>query len=102
MNRIHQGDIGTKLIFDIDPDGSSGINPGDILSAEIEVKKPNGSLVTWDATIDGKHIVYKTKYNDFDQAGVYFFQPRVALQGGWIGYAECIREVVYPKVDQCQ
>ena len=95
--KIHQGDIGTKLVFDMGDD----VEPGDISTARIDVKKPDGSFIRWDAVINGTLIEYTTKIGDLDQAGRYAFQPYVILTAGWVGHGDCVFEDVYPSGNSC-
>jgi len=94
-NKLHVNDTGTKLIFDIDPDGTNNITADTIQSATLHITKPSGLVVTRNAGIEGHTIVYYTTSDDFDEAGLYIFQPEVTLTSGWSGKADQILELVY-------
>ena len=77
MSKAYKDDIGTAIELNtlIDLSGAS--------TMEYKVKKPDGTIVTWDAEIpsalteeDG-YLVYFTESGDFDQSGNYYIQPHV-------------------------
>lgn len=49
--------------------------------AAIRYRKPNGEEGSWDATIIGTELLYKTKETDLDVAGLWLFQAVVELNG---------------------
>jgi len=81
MNTLYVGDVGTKLIIDI------GISADDVTEAKIIVKKPNGSIVEWNALpISGTQTVeYIIQNGDLDLAGKYTIQVYIDT-GSWQGH----------------
>jgi hypothetical protein len=77
MSKAYVGDIGTAIEINtlIDLSGAS--------TMEYKVKKPDGSIHTWEVEIpaalteaDG-FLVHFTEDGDFDQVGKYYIQPHV-------------------------
>lgn len=82
MSKIYKSDIGTVI----------SLNTGVIITGatglSIQVKKPSGTVVSWDATIgaDAKSLEHTTAINDLDEAGDYILQAKLTLGGGtWRG-----------------
>ena len=86
--KIHQNDIGTRLVFDLNPYDEVDLNPGDVMEGVIIVKKPSGEIVEWPAAVENTTLVRVTEYGDIDLPGYYKFQPQVRLTSGWTGYGE--------------
>ena len=94
-DKIFVGDVGTAIIIDIGEDTT------DLISAEIVVKKPNGTVVRWPAS---KHpteltkIYYVSQAGDFDQPGPYQAQVH-AVFPDWNGSGDIDKFKVYPTLD---
>jgi hypothetical protein len=77
MAKAYVGDIGTAIEI------NTFIDLTLATTKEFKVKKPDGTIHTWDVDIpdgltaaDGR-IVHFTVEDDFDQAGKYYIQPHV-------------------------
>jgi len=74
------GEIGTEIIVDMQCDISMASG------CLFYVKKPNGSVVTWDAQIYGTHSLrHIVQSGELDQAGRYLLQPYIEVSG-WKGF----------------
>lgn len=88
------GEIGTNVILNVGVDISAST------AAEIHVKKPDGTTVTWSPTVytfngDTFFLKYTTTTGDFDQVGKYKVQPYVVLPD-WKGYGKTSYFLIYP------
>jgi len=99
--RLHRNDINTKLIFNLDPTGENELAPGDIYRVRIKVRKPDGTIDYWQASVADTTAVYLTQIGDLDQVGEYIFQPMVSLHSGWYGAGTCVKDYVYPSDATC-
>jgi hypothetical protein len=95
--RHYVGEIGKTIILDC------GVDVSAATSTKIKVKKPDGTIVTWNAdvyTISGvtNYLKYVTVSGDFDQAGQYEVQAYVTI-GGYTGYGLTSRFEVYELFD---
>ena len=95
MGKIYTGDIGTKIVLDLDPDETTGISAGDVSSAKITATKPDRSKVEWDASVEGHTVYYITQDGDIDQSGTWALQAHVELTSGWSGRSERKNIMVY-------
>jgi hypothetical protein len=67
---VFRGEVGDPIRIDTKIDLTNA-------DLKIEVKKPDGTIVTWDGTTsDNQRIVYEYAAGDFDQIGRYELQPR--------------------------
>lgn len=87
------GEIDTEILVDVGQDIESAT------THVFKVKKPDGTIVTWDAElheIDGVHryLRYHTVEGDFDQAGQYELQVYVT-PGSWEGHGSTAQFMVY-------
>jgi len=90
-NKHYIGEIGTDIIVDCGQDITGATN------TELVVKKPDGSIVTWTATIyNTNYLKYTTVSGDFDQAGTYRLQASLTLSG-WTGYGETSEFIIYDR-----
>jgi len=87
-NKIYTNDIGTVITLDCQVSVSGAVDP------TLEVKKPDGTLVSWDATASGETLSTIIEADDLDQIGVYFIQGSFTL-GSWIGRSETVELRVY-------
>jgi hypothetical protein len=89
-NKIYVGDTGTAIILDC------GTNISAASAITMEVRKPDGSVVSWTAALEGTNGVrYNTLAATLDQAGDWKLQARVTLGAGvWRG--ETVLLTVYP------
>ena len=64
-----------------------------------KVKKPDGSKVTWTATVSGTtHLTYTTASGDFNLGGDYILQSYLTIDG-WTGYGTAIKFTIYSLYD---
>jgi len=91
MAKIYVGDLGTVIRADVGQDttGATGIT--------IEVKKPDGTLVTWPADMtlsDTFKIEHIIAAGDLDIPGTYTCQAKLTI-GSWSGRGDTFSFVVY-------
>jgi hypothetical protein len=87
-DKVYVGDIGTLIRIHCGEDVSAGG------SASIRVKKPNGSKVTWSATLSTYYMNYTAVSGDLNLPGIYYCQPYVNL-GAWTGRGKTVSFRVY-------
>jgi len=83
-NKIYVGDIGTTIVLDVGADITGA-------TVSMRVKKPSGSIVTWDATVtdDATGISHTTAAGELNESGAYRVQAVVALaDASWSGSGE--------------
>jgi hypothetical protein len=90
MSKTYVGDTATRITLDC------GTNISTASDLEIAARKPDGSVVTWDATLTGTDSLYfDTLAGTLDQAGDWLLQAKVTLGAGvWRGESVTLR--VYP------
>lgn len=82
MTTVFTGDIGTEIKLDCKSDVSSAT------VKSIVARKPNGSKVTWSATLEGTDFIkYVILSGDLDVAGTWHLQAKVDMPG-WSGSGE--------------
>jgi hypothetical protein len=81
MSKTYVGDTDTAIILDC------GTNISASSARTIEARKPDGSVVSWTATLEGTTGVrYNTLANTLDQAGEWQLQAKVTIGSGvWRG-----------------
>ena len=82
---IHEGDIGTKLLVTI-TDCGTVVDISTATTLAIYIRKPDGTMLSRIGTletdgVDGK-MSYITEAGDFDVAGSYKIQGKVAFPSG--------------------
>lgn len=79
--KVYVGDTGTAIILECGQDISAAT------ALSIEVRKPDGTLTSWAATLSGTTAIrYTTLSNTLDQSGVWKLQAKVTLPTGqWRG-----------------
>lgn len=84
-NEVFKGDVGTILRFDVGVDSSS------IQLAKILVRKPDNTLLEWNATpvSNSTKIEYIVREGDFNMSGIWKLQPYIELSD-WKGYGSII------------
>lgn len=89
MSKTYVGDTGTAIVLDCGEDISTAS------ALAIEARRPDSSLVTWSATLDGSNALrYVTQSNSLDMPGGWRLQAIVTLPSGkWRG--ETARLPVY-------
>ena len=88
-DKHYVGEIGTSIILDC------GINIVGASEISIKVKKPDGALSSWDASIYGSQkMVHISEEDDFDQNGRYFLQASLKI-GTWEGRGETAQFEIY-------
>jgi len=76
------GEIGTEILVDCGSDisGASQVS--------LEVKKPDNTKVSWNASIEGtNYLKYIAVSGDLDIPGRYYLQASLTL-AGWTGLGE--------------
>ena len=95
MGKIYQNDIGTKIILDTETDLS------DASVVKIKVKKPSGTTLEWDASIEDASagtISYIIASSDIlDETGLWSFQAYVEFSNGAKLHGETAKLMVYQK-----
>lgn len=88
-----KGDIGLEIIVETDFDLTGAT------VTDLKIKKPNGTIVTWDADIyDETKLRYVTEDGDLDQYGIYEGMARVAV-GTWSGSGDIFEFKVRDTLD---
>ena len=82
MVEVFKGDTNTLLRFDV------GIDSSLILSAYIDVKKPDDTLIQIPATPIPDTTEIECHVT-FDMEGIWFFQPYIELSD-WSGYGSIV------------
>jgi hypothetical protein len=82
---IHKGDIGTKLLLTV-TDCGTVVDISTATTLAIYIRKPDGTILSRIGTLetdgaDGK-TYYITEAGDFDVAGSYKIQGKVAFPSG--------------------
>lgn len=84
-SEIHVNDIGTKLLI-IVYDGDDIVDLSAATAMSINIKKPDGTILTKTAELDTDGtdggMRYYTLEGDFDVAGAYSIQGIVNIAGG--------------------
>jgi len=97
MGKVYQNDIGTKIILDTETDLT------DATVAKIKVKKPSGTILEWDATIEdpnaGKISYVITSSDILDEPGLWSFQAYVEFVDGAKLHGEIAKLMVYPRLE---
>ena len=79
MMALYKNTVGAAIKLNCGQDITSAT------STTIEVRKPDGSEVSWPATIvESTKLQYVTQEGDLDQAGDYRLQPKLTI-GDWTG-----------------
>jgi hypothetical protein len=81
MSKTYVGDTGTRITMDC------GTNISTASALEILARKPDGTAVTWTATLSGTDSLYfDTLAATLDQAGDWRLQAKVTIGSGvWRG-----------------
>lgn len=81
MSKVYVGDTGTSIVLDCGQDITAAT------ARSIQVRKPDGSVVTWSAVASGTDsIAYTSLADTFDKPGAYKLQALVTLPSGmWRG-----------------
>ena len=81
QNTLYVGDVGTKIVVNI------GIPADDVILAKLKVKKPDKTVVEWDATpVSGtENVEYVIQEGDLDQEGKYELQAYIET-ATWKGH----------------
>jgi len=82
-NKHYINEIGTRIAVK-----TTGLAIRDYDPVSLRVKKPDGTMCEWSATlVSGVYIQHTVIDGDFDQPGKYSVQPYVATSG-WSGVGE--------------
>lgn len=81
QKKLYVGDVGTSIILDCGQDISAAT------ARSIDVKKPDGSIVSWSAVASGTTAIrFDTVAGTLDKGGTWKVQARVTLPtGDWSG-----------------
>lgn len=81
MSKVYVGDIGTQIILDCGQDISAAT------ARSIEVRKPDGSVISWPAVASGATAIsFTTAVGTLDAKGKWLLQAKVTLGSGtWLG-----------------
>jgi len=91
VSKIFVGDTGTAIIVDCGSDISTAT------VHDIKVRKPNGDVVVWSASIyQNNFLKYITVDGDLNLAGDYFVESIITLPS-WKGTGETDRFTVYKR-----
>jgi hypothetical protein len=78
-SKYYVNDVGTKIIVDVGEDIS------DAITMQLNIKKPDSSTVTWNATLEGlTFLVYTVQSGDWNIVGRYLLQAYVVTPD-WTG-----------------
>ena len=89
MSKYYVGDVGTDIIVDC------GVDITGATDTTMKVKKPDGTTVSWTATVyNSNYLKFTTIADSFDQAGVWKLQSSLTL-GGWTGLGETAEFTIY-------
>jgi hypothetical protein len=89
-DKVYVGDVGT--VVDVDCGESLVAATGQVL----KVRKPNGTEVSWTASISTNSLRHTTIAGDFDLVGTYFIQPYLTITG-WTGHGKTVSFEVYSR-----
>ncbi|UJX41683.1 hypothetical protein K9F62_02995 [Desulfovibrio sp. JY] len=90
-NKLFVGDIGTVIVLDVGQDITGA-------TVAMRVKKPDGSIVTWDAVVtdDATGISHTIAAGELNESGIYRVQAVVALaDASWSGSGDWANIEVY-------
>lgn len=93
MAKVYVGAVGVVVKVDTQR------NLSDVVNAKIMVRKPNGDIVEWPASIEGSYLVYVTKDGDLDVDGFYKIQAYIETTDGKKEYGETDGFYVYANFD---
>lgn len=87
MSKVYVGDTGTAIELDV------GVSLAAATAQSIEARRPDGTTVSWAATVvDGTKVRFITLADTLNQAGEWKLQARVVLPSGtWTGEAVALR-----------
>ena len=90
MAKIYKDDFGTKIVV------STGVDLTGVATKNIVVKKPSGTIVTWNASIEGVATKGQLSYiivsGNLDEAGLYCAYVHIKFETGGIITAQYIGE----------
>ena len=94
MSKHYVDEVGSIIIV------NTGIDLSGASTHQLKVKKPDGTTVTWNASVysvgsNPNYLKYTSVSGDLDQAGEYKVQPYVVLSS-WSGCGETSRFNVTP------
>ena len=87
MSKVYVGDTGTAIVLDTLQDISTAS------LAAIEVRKPNGVLLTWTGAVyETTKVRFITLSDTLDLPGEWAMQARVTMpSGSWLGEVALLR-----------
>lgn len=87
-NKVYVDDIGTQISVDV------GTTISGATEVTLEVKKSDGTAVSWDASVSGQTASVTIESGDFDVAGIYLLQVKLTIDG-FTGKGETTSFTVY-------
>lgn len=88
MSKHYLNEVGTMINVNCGTDISTASN------VSFKVKKPDNTLVSWDATTSGQVASVYTAPGDFDIPGIYYLQVELT-KNGWTGKSETVQFTVF-------
>lgn len=87
MSKVYVGDTGTAIVLDTLQDISTAS------LAAIEVRKPNGTLLTWTGSVyETTKVRFITLSDTLDLPGEWAMQAKVTMpSGSWLGEVALLR-----------
>ncbi|MEA2036499.1 MAG: hypothetical protein U9O94_03260 [Nanoarchaeota archaeon] len=87
-NKIYVEDIGTVITIDTETTVTGAVNP------TLRVKKPDGTIVSWDAAVEDQSLSIITEAGDLNLPGLYYIQAALTIDN-WTGRGETAELTVY-------
>lgn len=84
MSKIFKGDAGTKLIVDLQDPSNPTLDLTGITVHDLDMKKPDGSAITFHANVVGTSLEYTFQAGELDQSGEWVGQAKVVTPD-WSG-----------------
>lgn len=89
-DKVYIGDVGT--VIDVDCGESIVTATGQVL----KVRKPNGTEVSWSASISTNSLRHTAIVGDLDLVGTYMIQPYLTITG-WTGHGKTVQFEVFAR-----
>jgi len=90
MGKVYTGTVGLLIELETEKD-----DLGNATVTKILVQKPDGSAVSWDATVSGTTLQYTTQPGDLDTPGLYRVQAYAEYPDGSKYYGETAKLPVF-------
>ena len=96
MAKVYLDAVGTVIRLNMGTDISAAT------AVTFEVYKPDGTVDSWTAAVDGaddEALIYTTADDDLDQVGEYLIQPELTFAAALL-LGDTVRMVVHPPYDR--